>query len=256
MPHWNSQSPGGARLRAAWRGMGLLVLVVGAGVCAGTLAHLPRTRPLSAADLAALRANTPPGMALVPGGFCQIGTDDDDADDDVKPPRRVYVPSFYIDRLEVTRAEFHQFDPSYPVPRGQENRPATHITYDQAAAYAAWAGKRLPTEEEWEKAARGTDGRRYPWGDAWDARKVAQRPRPALSALCYFLLCHGISPFALPPITVYQQDRQPSLIFSCADGRIWVASDVRSLCARAYSRVPTASRLSTPAPGPDSRTGS
>lgn len=183
MPRWNSQSPGAARLRAAWGGMGLLVLLTGAIVFARALAYPYRTRPLSAADLAALRANTPPGMALVPGGFCRIGTDDADADDDVKPARRAYVPSFYIDRLEVTRAEFHEFDPSYPVSHGQENLPATHITYDQAAAYAAWAGKRLPTEEEWEKAARGTDGRRYPWGDIWEARRVAQRPRPKLPDL-------------------------------------------------------------------------
>jgi formylglycine-generating enzyme required for sulfatase activity len=126
---------------------------------------------------AAERARTPQGMVYVPGGDCLMGSNDADADDDGKPFRRVFVPSFYMDRTEVTNAEFKRFRPSHPYPKGEDNLPVTNVTYDDAAAYARWAGKRLPTEEEWEKAARGADGRRYPWGNQWDAKRVAARAK-------------------------------------------------------------------------------
>ncbi len=149
----------------------LLIAVVGVGL----KRRLDAPKPLTPAQSDALRSHTPPGMVAVPGGECWIGTDDPDADDDVKPKRRVYVQSYYIDVHEVTNAEFHRFDPTHAFAPGQENLPATNVLAAQAEAYAKWAGKRLPTEEEWEKAARGTDGRRYPWGNAWDSKRVAKR---------------------------------------------------------------------------------
>lgn len=124
---------------------------------------------------AAERAATPEGMVYVPGGYFQMGTNDEDADEDVRPQRRVFVPAFYMDRTEVTNREYKRFLPSHDYPKGEDDLPATNVTYDEAAAYAQWAGKRLPTEEEWEKAARGTDGRRYPWGETWDSAHVAKR---------------------------------------------------------------------------------
>jgi formylglycine-generating enzyme required for sulfatase activity len=155
----------------------LVLLTVGIAAVFGFFRPPAAEHSPSAAESAALRAHTPPGMTPVPGGYCWLGTDDADADEDVKPKRRVFLPSFYIDIHEVTNAEFHRFDPAHTFAMGLGNLPVTGVTYDQAAAYATWAGKRLPTEEEWEKAARGTDGRRYPWGDAWEARRVAQRAR-------------------------------------------------------------------------------
>jgi formylglycine-generating enzyme required for sulfatase activity len=127
----------------------------------------------------AQRARTPKGMVYVPAGECLIGSDDADADDDARPLRRVFVPAFYVDRTEVTNAEFKRFRSSHQFPNGEGNLPVTNVTYDDAAAYAKWAGKRLPTEEEWEKAARGADGRRYPWGNDWDVQRVAARARRA-----------------------------------------------------------------------------
>ncbi len=114
-------------------------------------------------------------MVYVGGGDCVLGSNDEDADDDVKPARRANVPSFYIDRAEVTNSEFRRFKPAHAFPPGEKTLPVTNVTYDEANAYAGWAGKRLPTEEEWEKAARGTDGRRYPWGDLWGPARVASR---------------------------------------------------------------------------------
>jgi formylglycine-generating enzyme required for sulfatase activity len=122
-------------------------------------------------------ATSPPplGMVLVAGGTYHLGTNDADADDEVRPERLREMAPFYIDRTEVTNAQFKVFRADHPYPKGEENLPVTHVTYAEAEAYAAWAGKQLPTGDEWEAAARGQNGSRYPWGDTWDKSRVAVR---------------------------------------------------------------------------------
>ncbi len=121
------------------------------------------------------RAATPVGMVYIPGGTCLIGTNDTDADEDVKPQRKVIVPSFYMDRTEVTNDDYKKLIPTHTFPDGEGHLPVTNVTYAEAETYARLAGKRLPTDDEWEKAARGTDGRRYPWGNDWDPDRVSKR---------------------------------------------------------------------------------
>jgi formylglycine-generating enzyme required for sulfatase activity len=112
-------------------------------------------------------------MVLIPTGEFLFGSN--------KQP--MTLPAYYIDRTPVTNAEYlvfvdatkADFPPHWrqgkPLP-GSENHPVTQVTWFDAVAYAKWVGKRLPIGPEWEKAARGTDGRTYPWGDAFDKTRL------------------------------------------------------------------------------------
>ncbi len=111
-------------------------------------------------------------MVLVPAGEFIMGSGYRDA----KPRRRVYLDGYYIDKYEVTNARFRaagmrpkkDYSSKFNGPR----QPVVGVTWFQARDYCQKVGKRLPTEAEWEKAARGTDERKYPWGNSWDPDKV------------------------------------------------------------------------------------
>jgi eukaryotic-like serine/threonine-protein kinase len=124
----------------------------------------------------AIPPEPPTGMAYVPGGEFLMGSDI--GDEVERPQHSVTVNPFFIDLYEVTNEEYEEFIEAtgHKAPRGWTNghhrpgaarRPVTGVDWEDANAYAEWKGKRLPTEEEWELAARGTDGRRFPWGDQW-----------------------------------------------------------------------------------------
>ncbi len=143
------------------------------------LARAALARHGSPEAVAALRRHPPTDMVLIPAGPFIMGSDEES---DERPPHRVYLDAFYIDRYPVTNSEYAKFvrDTGHPppphwepyggtYPPGKGNHPVAYVCWFDARDYATWAGKRLPTEAEWEKAARGTDGRRYPWGDRFDS---------------------------------------------------------------------------------------
>lgn len=124
---------------------------------------------------AALHSDGPPGsMVLIPEGEFLMGENNGARNE--RPEHTVWLDAYYIDRYEVTMAEYQKLlDEDYsiePPPLWDDgiasgefgDRPAVGITWNDAIRYCQWVEKRLPTEAEWEKAARGTDGRRYPWG--------------------------------------------------------------------------------------------
>jgi formylglycine-generating enzyme required for sulfatase activity len=109
-------------------------------------------------------------MILVRGGTFTMGAAD--SHESEAPPHKVTVSPFYMDRHEVTWGQYRVFagETGRPMPLAPEwgiadDQPVVNVTWHDASEYARWAGKRLPTEAEWEFAARGEDGRRYAWGD-------------------------------------------------------------------------------------------
>jgi len=176
-------------------------------------------------------------MVRIPGGKYLIGLSAEAAAKFVRtygvspdifapfPMREIEVEPFFIDRHEVTNAEYKKFVDAtgHPPPvlwvdygylEEFSSRPVTGVLYRDAVAYARWAGKRLPTEEEWEVASRGTDGRFWPWGNKWQQGHCAH----AASA--------GKPPVTVPSdVATHPFDRSPFGVFDMA-GNVteWVAS--------------------------------
>ena len=124
----------------------------------------------------------PPGMVFVPAGEFWMGSDDASAEPDERPRRKVFLPAFYIDRFEVTNRRYQELVPEHRFAPGEEDLPVTHVLKGEAEEFCRRAGRRLPTSAEWEKAARGTDGRVYPWGDEFKPDHANLSRRTSLTA--------------------------------------------------------------------------
>jgi formylglycine-generating enzyme required for sulfatase activity len=161
----------------------LTAVIIGANAVAGL-------------DGCSKKQETPQGMVFIPAGEFIMGTDKVDTEGagaefgtvkpfylDEHPRHKVHLGAYSMDLYEVTNIQYKEFveatgsrPPQHweggTILKGREEYPVTYVNWYDADRYCRWKSKRLPTEAEWEKAARGTDGRDYPWGDDFDPTKA------------------------------------------------------------------------------------
>ncbi len=144
-------------------------------------------------------------LVQVPEGPFKMGGDGELAEAVEKPVHEVTLPAFWIGKYEVTNQQFERFVAATGYDAGSiwkersrkwgATAPVVGVSWNDAQAYCKWAGLRLPSEAEWEKAARGTDRRQFPWGNTWDTRKAWYLDSSGLVARPVGTLPAGASPF-------------------------------------------------------------
>ena len=183
-------------------------------------------------------------MVLVPAGEFPMGSEAADIEalqpllqrlppevlerlSDQVPKHHVYLDAFYIDKYEVTNALYAQFVQATrrQAPRlstyqqfNQPKQPVVGVTWHEAQAYCAWAGKRLPTEAEWEKAARGSEGRLYPWGNDFDGPQLNYCDKHCPFDWKDTAIDDGYARTA--PVGSYEQGKSPYGAYDMA-GNVW-----------------------------------
>ena len=184
----------------------------------------------------------PLGMVLIPEGRFIMGSHEAEGVVGVEvgvdelPKHEVYLPAFYMDRYEVTNGAYKAFVdqtrrwkkiPGYWVnktyPLGSREEPVSDTDWYDATEYCAWLGKRLPSEAEWEKAARGIDGRIWPWGDRfWKGEANTAGERHAWKR----------------PVGLYPNDRSPFGVYDVVGNvREWTSSWYQSYPNSALKRT-------------------
>jgi len=162
-------------------------------------------------------------MVTIPAADVTLGADDDET---ALPPHRVHIDTFQIDRTEVSQAAYWQcgrdgscglhnmIESSSP-----ESLPAG-VTFEDAQRFCRWGGKRLPTEDEWEYAARGPDGRRYPWGNARPSNQVCWSGPGSGYGFWLDRQRVGHEHLRMDPCTIgqYPSDRSPFGVIDMAGG--------------------------------------
>jgi formylglycine-generating enzyme required for sulfatase activity len=151
--------------------------------------------------------NIPDGMVLIPGSECCIGRGKGGRFH--SPERKVVIPPFYIDIYPVTNEKYGKVVKEWRFEPGTENHPVTGLSYDEILDYCSLTGKRLPSEPEWEKAARGDqDKRLFPWGDMFSRKKCN---------------CRGMLFLSLKKMTSVNAFPEGKSPYGCLDmaGNIW-----------------------------------
>jgi formylglycine-generating enzyme required for sulfatase activity len=158
-----------------------------------------------------------PEMVLIPAGEFLMGSDpsvDKYAWDNQQPQHTLYLPDYYLAKTPLTNAQYAAFveatDHRQPnhwetgkPPKGKEDHPVVYVSWRDAVSYCRWLSEvtrrpyRLPSEAEWEKGARGSDGRIYPWGNQWDARRCNARESGQGGTTPVGAYPEGASPYGL-----------------------------------------------------------
>ena len=152
------------------------------------------------------KKNLANGMTLIPSGEFIMGSNE--RWDDEAPEHISATKAFYIDLNEVTNADYKKFtdetkrETPYHWPEGnppkiKEQHPVVYVSWFDANNYCKWTGKRLPTEQEWEKAARGADGLIYPWGNQWSLDKSNNPYKNSTGTVPIGSFPEGKSPYGL-----------------------------------------------------------